>query len=112
MTNTTEIFVAFPKEKRRPTVLFVLVGYVLALALYYVDEGNYHFTNLIEYPLEWIFVSMYALLIAGCIGLVYKILPQSKMSYRSRLLSGIVLGVLAIPAIIILVGILVPLLTP
>jgi len=93
-------------------ILFVIVGYVLALTLYYVDEGNYHFDNLLENPLEWIFVSMYALLIAGSIGLAYKILPQSKMSYRSRFFVGIVLGVLAIPVIISLVAMLVPLLTP
>lgn len=104
MTYSIEIFRAFPKERKNPTWYFVLMGYAIALALYYVDEGNYHFLNLIEQPLEWIFLSMYALLIAGACRMVYAVLPSTNLAYRTRLLLATLLGILSIPVIIIIIA--------
>lgn len=103
MTYVIEIFKAFPKEKKKPTWHFILFGYTIALALYLVDEGNYHFDNLIERPIEWVFVSIYALILAGTCRIAYAALPAS-LTFRGRLALAALIGIVSIPVIVLAIA--------
>jgi len=87
--------------------IFLLVGYVVALALYYVDEGNYHFDNLVAHPVEWVFVTMYAVLIAICCRIVFAMMQRTSLGYNSKLAISVIGGIASIPVLILVVGALV-----
>ena len=60
------------------TVVFLTVGYFISFFLYYIDEGNYHFEGL-KNPIEWVFVTMYALIFMGCFWMIYVFLRKTEL---------------------------------
>jgi len=85
--------------------VFILVGYFISFFLYYIDEGNYHFKGLAN-PLEWIPLTMYALILLGSFWLVYFFLRKTKLPFFGKLVTSVLLGIFVLPSIIFFISIL------
>lgn len=99
----TQLNSSASNSNKQSTIIFLLVSYALAFFLYYIDEGNYHFHGLAN-PLEWIFLSVYALVFLGFMSLAFQIFKKSNLSYVGKLLGSILLGLGALPLLVILIS--------
>jgi len=100
MDNSTNPHLLSPNKSA--TFVFILVGYFISFFLYYIDEGNYHFKGLVN-PLEWIFVTIYALIFMGCFWLIYFFLRKTNLPFFLKLLTAVIAGTFVLPCIFILV---------
>jgi len=91
----------FFKSDKGALAIFILIGYIAAFYLYYIDEGNYHFEGL-KQPAEWIFLSVYALIFAGCSRIIYSFLKKSEqLPQFAKVVISAIGGLMMIPLIII-----------
>lgn len=95
----------FFKSDKGALAIFILVGYFAAFVIYYIDEGNYHFNGLAQ-PAEWIFLSAYALIFAGCSRIVYSFVKQAEMPQLAKVILSSIGGLMMIPFIVIILGFL------
>ena len=81
----------------------LMVGFITSILLYYIDEGNYHLNGLSN-PLEWIAVGIYTAIFSGCIYLIYTFFKKLDMPFKVQLVLSVVLGLIALPLLIILIS--------